>query len=234
MDNKTPERPAPRNHKGTPLFVLLLAVEVVAVLGFAVFFVRLVGSKPAEPAPTPSPTPAVTPVPTPSPTPEPTPAPTPSPTPAPVTLAQYPVVGDKIGHLTISGTVVDCDVYWGDSEAQFALGAGIYAGSHLPGEGGTILMASHTGTYFRDLESVTEGADITITTDYGEYHYTVTRMAVVQETDTTAYDLDADTENIILYTCYPFGILTRTTQRYFVYGDLVSGPALITDSSGEE
>ena len=59
-------------------------------------------------------------------------------------------------------------------------------------------------------------------------------MAVVQETDTTAYDLDADTENIILYTCYPFGILTRTTQRYFVYGDLVSGPALITDSSGEE
>lgn len=234
MDNKTPERPAPRNHKGTPLFVLLLAVEVVAVLGFAVFFVRLVGSAPAEPVPTPSPTPAVTPVPTPSPTPEPTPAPTPSPTPAPVTLAQYPAVGDKIGHLTISGTVVDCDVYWGDSEAQFALGAGIYAGSHLPGEGGTILMASHTGTYFRDLESVTEGADITITTDYGEYHYTVTRMAVVQETDTTAYDLDADTENIILYTCYPFGILTRTTQRYFVYGDLVSGPALITDSSGEE
>ena len=106
MDNKTPERPAPRNHKGTPLFVLLLAVEVVAVLGFAAYFVGLVTGKPAEPVPTPSPTPAVTPVPTPSPTPEPTPAPTPSPTPAPVTLAQYPAVGDKIGHLTISGTVV--------------------------------------------------------------------------------------------------------------------------------
>lgn len=53
------------------------------------------------------------------------------------------------------------------------------------------------------------------------------RMAVVEETDTSAYDLDADTENIILYTCYPFGILTRTTQRYFVYGDLVSGPAVL-------
>lgn len=234
MENKTPKTPAPRNRKGTPLFALLLIVEVAAVVLFVVYFGGLIVDASASPAPTPSPTPVATPAPTPSPTPTPTPSPTPEPTPAPVTLESYPAVGDRIGHLTISGTVVDCDVFLGDSETQFSQGAGIYAGSHIPGEGGTILMGAHTGTFFRDLESVTEGADITFTTDYGEYHYTVTKMAVVQETDTTAYDLDADTENIILYTCYPFGILTRTTQRYFVYGDLASGPSLCIDTSGEE
>lgn len=227
MEKQTPEMPEPRRggKGGTPLFVLLLVVQVLAILLFAVYLGRLAFRK-AKPAPMPTPTPVPA-TPTPSPEPTPSPSPTPSPTPAPVTLEAYPSVGDRVGHLTISGTVVDCDVYWGDSEAQFSLGAGIYTGSHIPGEGGTILMGAHTGTYFRDLESVTEGADITFTTDYGEYHYTVTRMAVVEETDTTAYDLDADTENIILYTCYPFGILTRTTQRYFVYGDLVSGPAVL-------
>lgn len=226
MENHTPGAPAPKEKKGTPLFVLLLAVSAAAILFFVVYLGRLAVSA-AEPQPTPSPTPVVTPSPTATPEPTPTPSPTPSPTPAPVTLESYPQTGDKVGHLTISGTVVDCDVFWGDSEAQFSQGAGIYTGSHIPGEGGTILMGAHTGTFFRDLESVTEGADITFTTDYGEYHYTVTKMAVVQETDTTAYDLDADTENIILYTCYPFGILTRTTQRYFVYGDYVSGPAVV-------
>lgn len=228
MERQTPETPEPRRGGGkraTPLFVLLLAVQVLAVLLFVVYLGRL-AFREAEPAPTPTPTPVPA-TPTPSPEPTPSPSPTPSPTPAPVTLERYPSVGDRVGHLTISGTVVDCDVYWGDSEAQFSLGAGIYTGSHIPGEGGTILMGAHTGTFFRDLESVTEGADITFTTDYGEYHYTVTRMAVVEETDTSAYDLDADTENIILYTCYPFGILTRTTQRYFVYGDFVSGPAVL-------
>ena len=181
MERQTPETPEPRRGGGkraTPLFVLLLAVQVLAVLLFVVYLGRL-AFREAEPAPTPTPTPVPA-TPTPSPEPTPSPSPTPSPTPAPVTLERYPSVGDRVGHLTISGTVVDCDVYWGDSEAQFSLGAGIYTGSHIPGEGGTILMGAHTGTFFRDLESVTEGADITFTTDYGEYHYTVTRMAVVE------------------------------------------------------
>lgn len=42
-------------------------------------------------------------------------------------------------------------------------------------------------------------------------------------TDRTAYDLSADYENLIMYTCYPFDALGLTTQRYFVYAKLVSG-----------
>ena len=207
---------------GTALFVALIALSAAAVLAFAVFFVRTV-TAPA-PTPTPSPTPSPT---APPPTPVPTPEPTPEPTPSTVTLDAQPQNDDYVGRLTIEGAAVDCEVYYGDSETQFSKGAGVSMGSCIPGAGGTVMIGAHTGTYFRDLESVVEGADITITTDYGEYHYTVARCAVVEETDTTAYDLDAEEENIILFTCYPFGILTRTTQRYLVYGDFVSGPSVV-------
>lgn len=48
-------------------------------------------------------------------------------------------------------------------------------------------------------------------------------MKVASDTDTTAYDLDADEENLIMYTRYP-SALTYTDQRYRIYCDYVSGP----------
>lgn len=148
-----------------------------------------------------------------------------------VELEQYPQAGDYLGHLTVSGTTVDCDVYYGDSETEFGKGAGTYKGAKIPGEGGTILMGAHTNTYFRDFESAQIGGDVTFVTDYGEYHYTITDMRVATDTDTTAYDLDATQENLIMYTCYPFGTMNYTDQRYFIYCDLVSGPSIVPPAS---
>ena len=148
-----------------------------------------------------------------------------------VDLENYPESGDYLGHLTVSGTTVDCDVYYGDSETEFSKGAGTYKGAKIPGEGGTILMGGHTGTYFRDFESVEVGDEVTFTTYYGEYHYVVTGTRVATDTDTTAYDLDATEENLIMYTCYPFGIINPTDERFFVYCDLVSGPSVVPQKS---
>ena len=138
----------------------------------------------------------------------------------------YPQQGDRMGGLQISGTSVNCDLYYGDDAPELKAGAGIYPGSKIPGQGGTILVAGHTTSYFRDFESVQTGALITLTTQYGEYTYRVTNMQVASDTDSSAYDLDAAEENIILYTCYPFGIATPTDLRYFIYGEFVSGPSL--------
>ena len=110
--------------------------------------------------------------------------------------------------------------------AQLDAGAGIYPGSKIPGEGGTILVAGHTATFFRDFEHAQNGAQITVTTVYGTYVYEITDMQVATDTDTSAYDLDAAEENIILYTCYPLGQTALTDLRYFIYGRFVSGPAL--------
>lgn len=137
-----------------------------------------------------------------------------------------PYVGEAYGRLTISGTKVDCDLYYGDSEAQLSKGGGTYTGAKIPGQNGTVLVAGHTGNFFRDFESAQIGADIMIETRYGTYHYEIVNMQDARAEDTTAYDLTTPEENIILYTCYPFGQLTPTPFRYFIYGKFVSGPEI--------
>ncbi len=140
-----------------------------------------------------------------------------------------PLVGDLYGKVTVSGTTVDCNLYYGDGDSQLYGGAGTYTGAQLPGMGGVTLVAAHTGTFFRDLESVEVGADITVETRYGIYHYRVTNMEVVNADEFGQEDLDAaPRESFLMYTCYPFGQLTLTPQRYMVYGEYVSGPKVIS------
>ena len=132
--------------------------------------------------------------------------------------------GDKLGRIWVEGTNVDCALYWGDSEGQFGRGAGCRAESDcvLPGENGTVFIGGHTGTYFSDLGATQLGAIIHLETDWGDFTYKVTDMQVIQETDVDKVRWGAEEPSCILYTCYPFGILTHTPQRYAVYADPVS------------
>ena len=130
--------------------------------------------------------------------------------------AQY---GDKLGRIWVEGTNVDCGLYLGDDEAEFSRGAGCRAESDcvLPGENGTVFIGAHTGTYFADLGSCQIGAIIHLDTDWGDFAYQITDMQVILETDIDKVRWGASEPSCILYTCYPFGILTHTTQRYDVY-----------------
>ena len=130
--------------------------------------------------------------------------------------AQY---GDKLGRIWVEGTKVDCGLYLGDDEAEFSRGAGCRAESDcvLPGENGTVFIGAHTGTYFADLGSCQIGAIIHLDTDWGDFAYQITDMQVILETDIDKVRWGASEPSCILYTCYPFGILTHTTQRYAVY-----------------
>ena len=132
--------------------------------------------------------------------------------------------GDKLGRIWIEGTDVDCDLYWGDSETQFSRGAGCRSESDcvLPGENGTVFIGGHTGSYFSDLGSTELEAIIHLETDWGDFTYKVTEMKVIQETDVDKVRLGATEPSAVLYTCYPFGILTHTPQRYAVYADPVN------------
>ena len=127
--------------------------------------------------------------------------------------------GDKLGRIWVEGTNVDCDLYLGDSETQFSRGAGCHAedGCVLPGENGTVFIGAHTGTYFSDLGSCEIGAIIHLETTWGDFAYQITDMQVILETDIDKVRWGAEEPSCILYTCYPFGILTHTTQRYAVY-----------------
>lgn len=136
---------------------------------------------------------------------------------------QRPEVNSQYGTIFCERLALTAPVYYGDSKTVLENGAGQYARSGLPGEGKPILIGGHDVTYFAPLEDIVAGDVISIKTTYGQYSYEVTGTKIAAATDTTAYDLTQDKEQLILYTCYPFGKVTGDrSDRYFVYCDKVS------------
>ena len=142
----------------------------------------------------------------------------------------FPKQGDQYGQLTIEGTTVDAPVFYGDGAKQLNQGVGTYTYGYLPGQQRTILMGAHTNTWFADLGSAEVGSIITLKTHYGTYKYRIVDTQVKNHQDSSAYDFSRTDENIILYTCYPFGSIGFTPERYFVYGEYLSGPIWVADS----
>ena len=141
---------------------------------------------------------------------------------------EFPQYGMKFGQLSISSASIQADLYFGDDSDELKNGVGLYNGSSIPGYGKTVLVAGHNHTYFHTLGQVQIGDQITIETNYGTFFYKVTNTQVKDATDGSAYDLSSKTENLVLYTCYPFDCLGLTPERYYVYADYLSGPQIDT------
>lgn len=139
---------------------------------------------------------------------------------------EFPMFGNQFGELIIEDCNIQNKLFFGDSELVLRNGVGVYSGSFIPGYGGTILVAGHNNTYFNGLKNAEEGQIVKIRTSYGNYEYRITGMEVKRFNDRTAYDMSADHENLIMYTCYPFDELGLTDFRYFVYAEFVSGPQI--------
>ena len=69
------------------------------------------------------------------------------------------------------------------------------------------------------------GDRIYLDTYWGNFVYEITEMQVIYETDIDKVRWGAEEPSCILYTCYPFGILTHTDRRYAVYADPVEADA---------
>lgn len=136
----------------------------------------------------------------------------------------------RYGKLLCNEVDLKTPIYYGDTDKVLDQGAGIYTGSGLFGEGRTILISAHDNTYFAPVEKLKKGMKITVLVPYGKYTYEVTGMKVVKESNTKAAHLDGTKEELVLYTCYPFGENKNRDQRYFVYAKKVSGPVIKEDS----
>ena len=141
-------------------------------------------------------------------------------------VVEYPNYGNQFGDISIPDCGIECPLFMGDGDVALNNGVGIYYGSFVPGYGGTTLIAGHNNTYFNGLKNAAPGQEITIRTSYGNYKYTIRDTAVKEALDTTAYDLSADYENLVLYTCYPFDEIGLTSKRFFVYADLTEGVSI--------
>lgn len=140
---------------------------------------------------------------------------------------EYPSIDKQFGTLKIENCSVDAKLFFGDGSIALRNGVGVYAGSFIPGYGRTILISGHNNTYFNGLKNVKKGDIVKIRTSYGNYEYRINKTGIAKADDKSAYDLNAQEENLIMYTCYPFDELGLTEKRFFVYGEKISGPAIV-------
>ena len=148
---------------------------------------------------------------------------------------RIPSQGTHYGNINCDRIGLKAPIYYGDSEEILEKGAGQYRASGLPGEDKPILIGGHDGTYFKPLEEITVGDVISISTNYGKFEYKVTGTKVAAVFDDTAYDLGKTKEQLILYTCYPFGQLNgKTDQRFFVYCDRIKDTKAIAKQGGTQ
>lgn len=120
------------------------------------------------------------------------------------------------------------DEFTSKLDENFKGAAGTYIGSSIPGDGKTILVGAHDTTFFKPLEKIKVGMKVDVVTTYARYKYKVRELRIYDKDELNdAYDLQADKEQLVLYTCYPFGKLNGDkSKRLFVYLDKTFGPSI--------
>lgn len=133
---------------------------------------------------------------------------------------------DVIGSISCERIGLLCDFYYGDDSYCLNRGAGMYRGSQIPGRGKPTLVAGHSNTVFNVFQDIQVDDEIIIDMYYGEFHYKVTDIQIYQK-DNCVFDLEKNEEQLMMYTCYPIGILTPVDHRLFVYAEKISGPTIV-------
>ena len=143
-----------------------------------------------------------------------------------------PSVGSQYGNLSCEKIGLKAPVYYGDTDKVLDKGVGQYVQSGIPGEGTSILVGGHDVSYFAPLEKIKKGNILKFFTSYGEFQYKVSDINIAEATDETAYHLGSSKEQLVLYTCYPFGDVFGTRdKRLYVYCEKISGPRIQEDSN---
>lgn len=129
---------------------------------------------------------------------------------------KYPKLGQQFGNLIIKNANINYPIIHGDSQKDLLNGIGHYDGSHFPGEGGNIVLAGHRETVFKNLGKVKKDDIVIFNTNYdGDHTYKVVDIKIVDSKDTTIV-VPTPSEQLTLYTCYPFNTIGYTPQRYVV------------------
>jgi len=133
----------------------------------------------------------------------------PIPTPAP----------DQAVRLQIPRLNVDAPVVQGDGWEQLKKGVGQHIGSANPGQGGNVVLTAHNDVYgelFRYLDQLQPGDNVIVYTQQRQYVYLVDRTVIVEP---TAVEVMASTGSptVTLISCYPYLV---DKQRIVVFARL--------------
>jgi sortase A len=148
-----------------------------------------------------------------------TPVPTSPPKLAPA--APTPSVGTAVGVIDIPKISLSMVVVQGTGVDQLQQGPGHYANTPLPGQNGNVAIAGHRTTYlhpFYNLNELTPGDPVVITTTQGEFIYHVTSSQSVSPSDVSVVGAST-TPELTLTTCTP---RFSASQRLVVHAVLVA------------
>ena len=155
------------------------------------------------------------------------PAPSGKADPAPTTAA--PAEGMPVGVIEIPRIGLNKVIVEGTSTTDLRQGPGHYLGTPLPGQAGNAAIAGHRTTYgapFYNLNNLSDGDDIVITTTQGTFTYTVVRHFTVpcggvscNDPADSAVLTQSTSPELTLTTCNP---PFAATSRLIVQGDLTA------------
>jgi sortase A len=129
--------------------------------------------------------------------------------------------GNPLGRISMPEIGVNAVVVAGTDTAALRRGPGHYPGTPLPGAHGTVAIAGHRTTYgawFRRLNQLKPGDQITLTMPYGRFTYSVERQRIVNPdavwiTNRVGYD------RLVLSACHP---LYSAAKRIVIFARLKS------------
>ena len=137
--------------------------------------------------------------------------PPPIPTPSPVQARRI-----QIPSIDVDAPVVQGMYDW----EQLKRGVAQKIDSAAPGEVGNMALAAHNDIYgeiFRDLDRLTSGDEIIVSTGARSYTYIVREIRIVKPTEVSVLEA-TNFASTTLISCYPYRI---NTQRIVVFADLI-------------
>ena len=138
----------------------------------------------------------------------------------PAAPARYRVPeGGAWGRILIARTGTSAVVVEGTRHDDLESGPGHYRITSFPGGGRTVAIAGHRttfGAWFRHIDSLQRGDEITLEMPYGAFHYRVTGHRVVMPDDWSVV-ANRGYERLVLSACHP---VYSASHRWIVFARL--------------
>ena len=138
--------------------------------------------------------------------------------------------GSVVGSISIPKIGLNMAFVQGTSESDLIEGPGHYLGTALPGQSGNVAIAGHRTTYgapFYNLDMLSLGDRIVLTTHTGQFTYVVTGTSVVLPSNTNVLSPTKD-PTLTLTTCNPrFSATTRLVVEAKLVGSVTSRSSIV-------
>ncbi len=127
-----------------------------------------------------------------------------------------------IARMTLPSRGVDLYVLDDANPRALAFGPAHVAGTAAPGSAGNSVIVAHRDTHFAFLARVVAGDAIEIDSGGGRHlHYRVSEVGVLHKDGAGLLDA-ADSQQLVLITCYPFdAVMAGSDLRYVVIAERV-------------